>query len=77
MQAIENLHRSGRATHLLGNFGRRHKICMTLSLCLFHRHEELIAKGGHYAEMWQQQLQAKQSEVEEGANGSAEIGKLD
>ncbi|PVD29468.1 hypothetical protein C0Q70_08719 [Pomacea canaliculata] len=40
-------------------------------------HEELIAKGGHYAEMWQQQLQAKQSEVEEGANGSAEIGKLD
>lgn len=40
-------------------------------------HEELIAKGGHYADMWQQQLQAKQTEGEDengtinGENGGA------
>lgn len=44
-----------------------------LFLC-FSRHEELVAKGSHYADMWQQQLQMKQTEEEDdgGENGGTE-----
>ena len=40
----------------------------------FLRHEELLEKGEHYADMWQQQLQAAAKQSEEGTeiNGGAD-----